>query len=139
MRRIIDKKVEEVMTKDVVTVTSNTTIHELKELWEKHDFNVFPVVEDGEILGVVTKLDFLKIFSFDSERLVPDLKSIFAKNAGDIMSKGIIAVCEHKSIQEAASKMRKRHVRCVLVTDESKKHLKGVISRGDIVKFVETD
>ena len=139
MRRIIDKKVEEVMTKDVVTVTSNTTIQELKELWAKHDFNVFPVVEDGKILGVVTKLDFLKIFAFDTDRLIPDLKSIFAQNVGDIMSRGIIAVCEHKSIQEAASKMRKRHARCVLVTDETKKHLKGIISRGDIVKFVEID
>ncbi len=139
MRRIIDKKVEDVMTRDVVTVTRDTTLKELKELWEKYDFNIFPVVENNKILGVVTKLDFLKIFSFDPERLVPDLQHIFAKNAGDIMSKGIIAVCEHTSIQEAASKMRKRHVRSVLVTDKSGENLKGVISRGDIVKFVEID
>lgn len=139
MRRIIDKKVEDVMTKDVVTVTRNTSLKELKELWDKHDFNIFPVVENNEILGVVTKLDILKIFSFDSERLVPDLKSIFAKNAGDIMSRGIIAVCENKSIHEAASKMRDRRVRSVLVTDKTGKHLKGVISRGDIVKFIEID
>ncbi len=139
MRRIIEKKIEEVMTKDVITVKRDTTLKELKELWDKYDFNVFPVVEDGEILGVVTKLNFLKIFSFDPERLVPDLKSIFAKTAGDIMSRGIIAVCAGDSIRNAAHKMLKNRVRAVLVTDRSKKILKGIITRGDVVKFVEID
>jgi len=139
MRRIIEKKVEEVMTKDVITVKKDTTLKELKELWEKYDFNVFPVVEDGEILGVVTKLNFLKIFSFDPDRLIPDLKSIFAKNAGDIMSRRIIAVCTGDSIQKVAHKMLTNRVRAVLVTDKTKKILKGIITRGDVVKFVEID
>lgn len=139
MRRILDKKVEEVMTRDIITVTRSTTLRELKDLWEKYDYNVFPVVEDGLLQGVVTKLDFLKIFSIDPERLVPDLKAIFAKNAGDIMSKRIISVCDDDSIQEAAQLMRNMRVRAVLVTDKSKKYLKGIISRGDIVKFVEVD
>lgn len=139
MRRIIEKKVKEVMTKNVITVQRDTTLEGLKELWEKYDFNVFPVVEMGEIQGVVTKLNFLKIFSFEPERLVPDLRSIFAKNAGDIMSKRIIAVCLDDSIQKAAQKMLSNRVRAVLVTDKSKKVLKGIITRGDIVKFVEVD
>lgn len=139
MRRIIEKKVEEVMTKEVITVKRDTTLKELKELWEKYDFNVFPVVEDGEILGVVTKLNFLKIFSFDPDRLIPDLKAIFAKNAGDIMSRRIIAVCTGNSIQKVAQKMLANRVRAVLVTDKTKKILKGIITRGDVVKFVEID
>lgn len=139
MRRIIEKKVEEVMTKNVITVKRDTTLKELKELWNKYDFNVFPVVENGEILGVVTKLNFLKILSFDPERLVPDMKSIFAKNAEDIMSRRIIAVCVEDSIQKAAQKMLANRVRAVLVTDKSKKILKGIITRGDIMRFVEVD
>lgn len=139
MRQIIDKKIEDVMTKDVITVTRNTTLKELRELFKKYDYNVFPVVENGEIKGVVTKLNFLKIFSFDRERLIPDLRSIFAKNAGDIMSKKIIAVCCGDSIQKAAQKMLDYRVRAVLVTDKSKKNLKGIITHGDIMRFVEVD
>lgn len=138
MRRIIDKKVEEVMTKNVITVKRDTTLIQLRELWKRYDYNVFPVVENGVILGVVTKLDFLKIFSFDPDRLVPDLKSIFAKNAGDIMSRKIISVSPNDSIQEAARRMLDNHVRAVLVRDEEK-NLKGIITRGDIVKLVEVD
>jgi len=139
MRRIIEKKIEDVMTKDVITVKRDTTLKELKDLFGEHDFNVFPVVENGEIMGVVTKLSFLKIFSFDPDRLIPDLKSIYAKNAGDIMARRIIAVCSGESIQKAAKKMLDYRVRAVLVTDKSKKILKGIVTRGDIMKYVEVD
>lgn len=139
MRRIIDKKVEEVMTKDVITVTKETSLKELKDLYEKYDFNAFPVMEKDDIVGVVAKIDFLKIFSFDPDRLVPDLKSMFAKNVGDIMSRGIYAVCVNDSIQKAAQLMLKKRIRAVLVTDKSKKELRGIITRGNIVEFVELD
>ncbi|HLB71823.1 MAG: CBS domain-containing protein [Candidatus Methanoperedens sp.] len=139
MRRIIEKKIEDAMTKDVITVRKDTSLKELRDLFKQYDFNVFPVIENGEIMGVVTKLNFLKIFSFDPERLIPDLRSIYAKNAGDIMSKRIIAVCSGDSIQKAAQKMLDHRVRAVLVTDRSKKKLKGIITRGDIMKFVEVD
>jgi len=139
MRGIVNKKVEDVMTKDVVTVTRDTTLEELKHLLERYDYNVFLVVEGGEILGVVTKLDFLKIFAYDPERLIPDLKAIFAKNAGDIMSKGIISVTPQESIRDVALLMMNERVRSVLVTDETKQHLKGIISRGDVVKLVKVN
>ncbi|CAG0993794.1 MAG: CBS domain-containing protein [Candidatus Methanoperedens sp.] len=139
MRQIIEKKIEEVMTKNVITVTRNTTLKELRDMFEKYDFNVFPVIDNGEIVGVVTKLNFLKIFSFDPERLIPDLKSIYAKNAEDIMSRRIIAVCSDNSIQKAAQKMMDNRVRSILVTDKSKKILKGIITRGDIMKYVQVD
>lgn len=139
MRGIIEKKIEEVMTKNVITVTGDTNLRELRDLFNKYDFNAFPVVENGAILGVVTKLNFLKIFSFDADRLIPDLKSIYAKNAGDIMSKRIIAVCSGESIQKAAKKMLDNRVRAVLITDKEKKILKGIITRGDIMKYVEVE
>src|SRR3990170_4531479 len=127
MRGIIEKKIQDVMTKDVITVTKDTNLKELKKLFNEYDYNVFPVIENGKIIGVVTKLNFLKIFSFDPERLIPDLKSIYAKNAEDIMSRKIIAVCAGDSIQKAARKMMDNRVRTILVTDKSKKILKGII------------
>jgi len=139
MREIIEKKIEDVMTKNVITVTRETNLRELRDLFNKYDFNAFPVVENGEILGVVTKLNFLKIFSFDPERLIPDIRSIFAKNAGDIMAKRIIAVCSGESIHKAARKMLDNRVRAIMVTDKDKKKLKGIITRGDIMKYVEVD
>ena len=52
------------MTPTVVTVERKTTIGQLGALFEKHDFNAFPVMEDGKVLGIVTKFDFLRTFAF---------------------------------------------------------------------------
>jgi CBS domain-containing protein len=52
------------MTRDVTTVTREVTLRDLEALFEKHDFNSFPVMEQGKLLGIVTKFDFLKAFAF---------------------------------------------------------------------------
>ena len=42
------------MTRDVTTVTRELMLRDLEALFEKHDFNSFPVVEEGKMLGIVT-------------------------------------------------------------------------------------
>ena len=59
------------MTHAVTTVTRRTTMRELEALFEQHDFNSFPVVEDGKMLGIVTKFDFLRAFAFTTGQMVP--------------------------------------------------------------------
>lgn len=138
MRGIPDIKVKDVMTTDVVTVQKDLSLRELKRLFEKYDYNSFPVMDGEELVGVVTKLDFLHVFDFiSSYTMIPDVRKIFARAAGDIMSMPIIAVCPEDSILKAAKRMRINGVRSIVVTDEKMKRLKGIVSRGDIVKCVE--
>ena len=51
------------MTWAVKTVRRQTTMRELGDLFEKHDFNAFPVLEDGKMMGIVSKFDFLRAFT----------------------------------------------------------------------------
>jgi CBS domain-containing protein len=41
----------------VKTVTRGISLRELATLFEGHDFNAFPVVEEGRMVGIVTKFD----------------------------------------------------------------------------------
>ena len=50
------------MTRNVITVNRQTTMRELAVLFDKHDFNAFPVVEDGKLCGIISKFDFLHAF-----------------------------------------------------------------------------
>ena len=59
------------MTRAVTTVARQTTMRELGKLFERHDFNSFPVVEDKKMLGIVTKFDFLRAFAFTTGQMVP--------------------------------------------------------------------
>ena len=55
-KRIEPKLVRDVMTVRPKTVRADMRLQELKHLFEAHEFNAFPVVDDGYVLrGIVTK------------------------------------------------------------------------------------
>jgi CBS-domain-containing membrane protein len=58
MYRFLQCTAGQYMMRDVTTVTRDVTLRNLEALFEKHDFNSFPVVEEGKMLGIVTKFDF---------------------------------------------------------------------------------
>ena len=54
-------KVKDVMDKDVVTVTPNTTVEEAVVMAQKYDIREFPVMEGSTLVGIVTITDGYKI------------------------------------------------------------------------------
>ena len=52
----------QVMTKNVVTITAETTIKEAVLMFLEGEFHALPVVEGGKITGIVTTTDLLKHF-----------------------------------------------------------------------------
>ena len=52
------------MTRDVKTVSRDLTLRELEDLFEKDDFNAYPVEEGSQVVGLVSKFDFLACFVF---------------------------------------------------------------------------
>ncbi|MEY8848862.1 CBS domain-containing protein [Psychroserpens sp. XS_ASV72] len=51
--------IDQVMTKNVVTVTSNTDIKEVAKIITSNDFHALPVVENGDLVGIVTTTDLI--------------------------------------------------------------------------------
>jgi CBS-domain-containing membrane protein len=68
MYRFLECTAGQYMTRAVVAVTRQVTLRDLERLFEKHDFNSFPVAEEGTMLGIVTKFDFLKAFALTTVR-----------------------------------------------------------------------
>jgi CBS domain-containing protein len=54
--------IEQVMTKKVVSVTSNTTLKEVGEIFLTHDFHALPVVDNDNLVGIVTTTDMIRCF-----------------------------------------------------------------------------
>ncbi|MBB4279228.1 CBS domain-containing protein [Rhizobium mongolense] len=54
------RKVKEVMSTPVMTVSPYTTLGEAADLMEKSKVKRLPVVTDGRLFGIVTRSDFLK-------------------------------------------------------------------------------
>ncbi|HLW63644.1 MAG TPA: CBS domain-containing protein [Flavobacterium sp.] len=51
---------EQVMTKDVVTVLSYTSIKEVAEIFVSNDFRALPVLYEDKLVGIVTTSDIIK-------------------------------------------------------------------------------
>jgi len=54
--------IEQVMTKNVTSVSSRTTIKEAAEILAQREFHALPVVDSGTLIGIVTTTDLLKYF-----------------------------------------------------------------------------
>ena len=52
-------KIEQVMAKNVVTVSSETSIKEAAKILAKNEFHALPVVDNGELVGIITTTDLL--------------------------------------------------------------------------------
>jgi CBS domain-containing protein len=54
--------ISQVMTSKPKTVSSETIIRNLAEIFVKEDFHALPVVDDGQLKGIVTTTDVVKYF-----------------------------------------------------------------------------
>ena len=51
--------IEQVMAKNLVSVTSKTTIKEVAEILSKKEFHAIPVVDNNKLVGIVTTTDLI--------------------------------------------------------------------------------
>jgi CBS domain-containing protein len=97
MYHFLEGIADQYMTRAVTTVTRQTTMRELEALFEKHDFNSFPVVEEGKMLGIVTKFDFLRTFAFTIGRMVPPYDELMRRPVGKMMTETADSIIDTSS------------------------------------------
>lgn len=113
------KKVKDYMTKNVITVTPDMPINEIKNIIKKTGHDGFPVEKDNQIVGIITASDLL----------IRDL----APTVEGMMSDDIVIANEELSINDASRVMFRLGISRLPVTDENHKVL-GIITNTDILR-----
>lgn len=54
--------IKETMTKDLVTLTSQASVRDATEILAKNHFHSLPILENGELAGIVTSTDLLRYY-----------------------------------------------------------------------------
>jgi CBS domain-containing protein len=111
-------------------------MRELEALFEKHDFNAFPVVEHGRVLGIISKLDFLRAFAFTTGHVVPHYNQLMSQCAGDVMSEAVVHVDPTSPLTRVLQLMVSLKIRSFPVMNASGQ-LEGIISREDIMRALK--
>jgi CBS domain-containing protein len=133
MYRFLECTVSQYMTRSVKTVTRRVTLRELEALFEQHDFNAFPVVEEGKMVGIITKFDFLCAFIFTTDQMVPNYDDFMSRPLGDVMTEAVVHVESTAPLTRVLQLMVNLKARSFPVVDASRQ-LVGIISREDIMR-----
>jgi CBS domain-containing protein len=124
------------MTPSVTTVTRQITMGELGQLFEKHDFNSFPVVEDGKVLGIVTKFDFLRTFAFTTGQMLPHYDELMQRRVVEMMTEAVVHVEPEAPLTRVLQLMVSLKARSFPVINPQRR-LIGIISREDVMRALK--
>lgn len=125
------------MTREVVTVTPETTLAEAEELMLKYGIRRMPVVDHTHLIGIVTKGDLREADPSSVTSLSSwEINEIRAKvKVGQLMTAKPKTILQDATINEAAQVMLKSKVSGLPVVDEAGK-LVGIITESDIFRMV---
>ena len=119
------KKYESGIVRDPVTISSTNSIEELKNLTNKLSISGMPVVDNGQLKGIVTGRDFRYAENMDSN--VSTIMTPFEK---------LVTVNEGFSQEDVMQLMYKNRIEKVLVLDANK-NLSGLVTMKDIEKSAQ--
>lgn len=133
MYTFLEQTVADHMTRDVKTVARGVTLRELGELFEQDDFNAYPVKENSQVVGLVTKFDFLASFVFTPAHMIPRYEDLMKRTVTDAMSPEFIYVGTDTKLTRVLQLMVGHRLRSMPVID-SDQQLAGMISREDVIR-----
>ncbi|MBE2899328.1 hypothetical protein DNK57_00570 [Methanothermobacter thermautotrophicus] len=125
IRSIPKKTVDEVATRDLVTLSPDMTVREAAARLSSLGIEGAPIVEDDEVKGIVTLSDITESIAEGTEFL----------KVSDIMSKNIITVKQDMMIADAIEIMNKYNIGRLIVTDREGRP-SGIITRTDILDSI---
>ena len=118
-------KIDEVMTKDLVTVSVDSKVEEAVKKMIDHDVECIPVVDkEGILHGLVTFRDIVMKVVYPQTRM-RELR------IEKIMSKNLVACSPDSTVLDVVKIMKNKHLRRIPVVD-SKKKLVGLITDFDM-------
>ena len=119
-------KVEDLMTRDVVTVNEKLTIEELLNLMVRKHHVGYPVLDEkGDLVGLVTLEEASQI----------DKKKRKETKVEEVMRKNLVTVMPGETGLEVFKKMSEYEIgRAVVVDPTNKSRLLGIVTKSDLVE-----
>ncbi len=121
--------VGEAMHRDAVTVSPETTLSQLRDRISRFNHTGFPVVKEGDLVGIVTFDDLRKVTIEEQDRTL----------VGDVAVKEVITVRPDQSAKYAMDLMYQNKIgRLPVVSKDEPGKLVGIITRTDVIRAYET-
>ena len=140
----------DIMTREIITITDDSTVKELARLLAIHQISGVPVIDDkGRLVGVVTESDLIfqtkklhiptvitildSVFYLENpDKMGEEMKKMVGAKVKDILTSSPLTVNEDTPLDEIATMMAEKNVHTLPVVN--KEILVGVIGKKDIIR-----
>lgn len=117
-------RVDKVMTRDVITVTPQTSMRELQDILREHRISGAPVLDDGRLTGVISLMDLIQTLE------AGQIDELVAQH----MTYDVETLCGDERVVSAIDKFQRTGYGRFPVVDRDGGELIGILTQGDIIK-----
>ncbi len=144
---------QDIMSTDVMTVTTDTTLSEVAKKFIETRYSNLPVLDDeGKLIGIISETDLIEqqrplhiptvmtlfdwVFDFGNEkRFKEEVDRVTAVIVGELYSKSPVVCSPDATMRDMAGLMSQHNVHLLPVVDSGK--MVGVVARLDLIRALE--
>lgn len=130
-------KVAEVMTENPLTLEPEDAIWQAEEIMNQHDIRQLPVVDDNEVVGIITDRDIRSFLSGKLFGTPEDREKAMNTKIRTVMTTKPISLSPDDDLRDAVELLIEEKVGGIPVIDEEER-LVGIVTQMDILRcFLE--
>jgi CBS domain-containing protein len=122
-------KVEDVMTKEIITIDENATVKEAADIMDKNDISCLIARRNGRAIGIITERDLLK-------RIIVEAKNPEKTKVKAVMSSPLEVIAVGTDLETALRLMFLKKIKKLPVVN--KETILGLVSLTDIARCQPT-
>lgn len=147
-----EQSVKEVMRREVPIAGPTASVGDLARLMVDHRVPGVPIIENDELVGIVTEGDLIQreadvdipavatlfdaiLMADAGEPFEEELRHVLATTAGELMSSPVVSIRDIATLSELATLMMQQRVNPVPVVDESRR-IVGLATRTGLVEMI---
>ncbi|GCF14505.1 CBS domain-containing protein [Haloarcula mannanilytica] len=134
-------RVEDIYTRDVITVSEDTNVGQVVNLLRKHGISRLPVLDDDDDLsGMVTRHDIVDVVVRDMNKTTRgdrsgEIERVLDMPVYDVMSSPVETAKLDDSVEDAVARMLENDFAGLVVTPaDDDAHVAGILTKTDVLR-----
>jgi CBS domain-containing protein len=136
-KELLQTSVSQVMTKDLITVKVDTSLHKVRDIFDQNNINHLPVLNtEGVLMGIISDKDLFLLLDWGTRfglkgSEVRNKHLLDSNTAEDLMTKNIVSVSPSDNLGHCAEILRENKFHALPVIEQGK--LVGIITSFDML------
>ncbi|MEM1338615.1 MAG: CBS domain-containing protein [Bacteroidota bacterium] len=129
--------ISQIMTRNVVTITTKDDLVTAEELFKKHRIRHIPVVQGDTIVGMLSYTDLMRISfadAIDEDEFEVDTMVYNMFSIEQVMVKDVVSVPPTSTVKEVAQFLALKEFHALPVVEDKK--LVGIVTTTDLIRYL---